>query len=96
MHKALLQAVAKGGDCVSFNRRRALSSFSLFAPLTRYSINVRQRVGRSKHVLMKKEGSHLARVRCLDCKILQCPGDLEGACPTITPGTYVAILNSRV
>lgn len=53
MHRVLSQAVGKGGDYISFNSRRALSFF--WAHLTRYSINVRQGVGRSKHVIMEKK-----------------------------------------
>lgn len=67
-----------------------------FAPLTRYSINVRQRMSRSKHVIMKKEGSHLVHVRRLDCKILQRPGDLGEARTGIILAIYLDIFNSLV
>lgn len=51
---------------------------------------------RSKHVIMKKEGSHLVHVRGLDCEILQFPGDLREACIGITPAIYEAMVNSLV
>lgn len=67
-----------------------------FAHLTRYSINVRQRMRRSKHVIMKKEGRHLVHVRCLDCKMLQCPGDLGEACAGTILAIYIGISDSLV
>ena len=51
---------------------------------------------RSKHAIMKKEGSHLVRVRCLDCKILQRPGDLGEAHTSVVSAIYIDICNSLV
>lgn len=53
-------------------------------------------MSRSKHVIMKKEGSHLVHVRRLDCKILQRPGDLGEARTGIILAIYLDIFNSLV
>lgn len=45
---------------------------------------------------MKEEGGHLVRDSCLDCKILQCLGDLGKPCLGVTVAIYVDVLNFLV
>lgn len=84
-----------GRETASLQQHMSLVFF-FFAHLTRYSINVRQRMRRSEHVIMKKEARHVVHVRCLGCKILQCAGDLGEDCAGIISAIYTGILNSLV
>lgn len=95
MRKSPVTGSGERGPVHPLPKQMSLVLF-FFAHLTRYSINVRQRRRRSKHVIMRKEGSHLVHVRCLDCKTLQCPGDLGEACTGIISAIYIDILNVLV